>query len=187
MGHMFRAGQTALCFWLVATVGCDRSPEKNPPAAASPIPASSLESATPPARGRLLVSVQGGAVTAVAHSVSSPPPWPKGNCFTLYLLTPEQRDGIARTRNWGLLKTHEAHVANMHHENFSEIVKRLALQSVEVEVIAPGVCLIVDDRIGREWMNSQPCSGCVSKEAQELCGSTFAARFRAPLPTDRKE
>ena len=107
----------------------------------------------PPARQRLFITVHGGAETAVAHSYRRPPPWPNGNCLTLYMLSPKQWDDMVRDKSWSQLKASEAQLANMNAENLHEIVKRLDLKAVEVEYVDVGgrlVCFIVDTRIGKE-------------------------------------
>ena len=47
------------------------------------------------------------------------------------------------------------HVANMHFENFEEVVRRLGLKMVEVEHIG-GCFLVVDPRVPRRWLRERP-------------------------------
>lgn len=44
----------------------------------------------------------------------------------------------------------------MHAENFSEIVRQLKLESVEILVLDKNSCLIVDARIPRKWFRQRP-------------------------------
>jgi hypothetical protein len=57
----------------------------------------------------------------------------------------------------------------MHAENFSEIVKQLRLQTIEVEALDDGLCLVTDPRIPRDWLLEKPCHMCVREpEAEDL-------------------
>src|SRR3954469_22153516 len=64
---------------------------------------------------RLRVPTQVVSSTLVGFFPRTPPPWPEGNCFGLSPL-PVSRRAESHDRGW--------HVANMHHENFEEIVRR---------------------------------------------------------------
>src|SRR5690242_3428019 len=93
---------------------------------------------------RLRVPAVAGSVTAVGVFHRTPPPWPSGNCFTL----------SPRPRRAGRHSFQEPHVANMHFENFREVVRRLSLKAVEVEYRG-GCLLVVDPRIPRRWLRDR--------------------------------
>ena len=123
--------------------------------------------------GRVLVLTAIRGQTEVGFVNRGPAPWPRGNCFTV---APSVRWGwrLRGTRNpdW--------RVCNMHAENFSEIVKRLGLQTVEVLPFNESYCLITDQRIPREWLLEKPCSQCVREPVGEELLARYPGRFRDP-------
>jgi hypothetical protein len=121
-----------------------------------------------PEGARLFVPAVVGMRTLVAPLHRAPPPWPTGNCFEL---PPRARD--RRVPPSGL------HVINMHAENFEEVVKRLGLTSVEVEVLG-GQFLVVDPRIARRWLRETPCSSC--SRLRGPIPPKYADRFSEPAP-----
>ena len=123
----------------------------------------------PPSEGaRLRVPTQALSVTLVGFDPKTPPPWPVGNCFELSPLPLSRRRGRPDIRGY--------HVANMHHENFAEVVKRLGLDTVEVEVRG-GCFLVVDPRIPRQWLRERPCPTC-TRDPNSFWAK-HADRFRA--------
>jgi hypothetical protein len=104
--------------------------------------------------------VRGQTLLGFMHR--TPPPWPRGNCFSVSSVA--RWLGPARgTRRIG------GRVGNMHAENFSEIVKQLRLQTIEVEALDDGRCLVTDPRIPRNWLLEKPCPICLREpEAEDL-------------------
>jgi hypothetical protein len=117
---------------------------------------------------RLFVPAVVGMRTAVARLHKAPPPWPTGNCFELPTRAQDRRGPPQ-----GL------HVIDMHAENFEEVVKRLGLTSVEVEILG-GQFLVVDPRIARRWLRETPCSTCSG--IGEAIPPKYADRFSEPAP-----
>jgi hypothetical protein len=104
---------------------------------------------------------------------SKPPPRLRGNCFSV---SPKARWGGSlvgsRSTPW--------QVCNMHAENFSEIVQRLKLQAVEVQLLDEGRCIITDPRISRDWLLEKPCPTCFRESACEDILMRYPERFRSP-------
>jgi hypothetical protein len=123
--------------------------------------------------GRVLVPATITQQTQVGFFHRGPAPWPRGNCFTM---APKVRWG------WQLRGTRSPdwRVCNVHAENFSEIVKRLGLQTVEVLPFKESYYLITDQRIPREWLLERPCPQCVSEPVGEELLTRYPGRFRDP-------
>jgi hypothetical protein len=123
--------------------------------------------------GRVRVPATIEQQTLVGFSHRGPAPWPRGNCFTI---APRARwtwpPGARRNPGW--------RVCNMHAENFSEVVKRLGLQTVEVLPLEGSCSLITDQRIPREWLLEKPCSHCFRGPVGEELRARYPDRFRAP-------
>jgi hypothetical protein len=120
---------------------------------------------------RLEVPARAGMVTMVAFDWKPPPPWRKGNCFTLSPL-PQPRQ-IGRNIGFG------HHVANMHWENFQEIVKRLGLKRVLVEFDGR-FFLVVDSRIPHGWLLKKPCPSCIFTPTRDALLAAHPDKFRKP-------
>jgi hypothetical protein len=118
---------------------------------------------------RLEIPTQATSVTMVGFDPKSPPPWSAGNCFALSPLAPANRAGGHHVL--------EYHVANMHWENFEEVVRRLDLKRVEVEHIG-GCFLVVDPRIPRRWRRERPCPACTPASVRDALLTKHADRFR---------
>ena len=104
---------------------------------------------------------------------SKPPPRLRGNCFSV---SPKARwSGPlvgSRSTLW--------QVCNMHAENFSEIVQRLNLQAVEIQLLDEGRCVITDPRISRDWLLEKPCPTCFREPVGEDLLMRYPERFRSP-------
>jgi hypothetical protein len=118
---------------------------------------------------RLRVPTQPLCVTAVGFFRRTPPPWPAGNCFELSPLPLSRRAKPMLAQGY--------HVANMHYENFEEVVKRLGLKAVEVEYIG-GCFLVVDTRIPRRWRREGPCPTCIPASIRDALLKKHAEKFR---------
>jgi hypothetical protein len=130
--------------------------------------------AVPEPTGRFMVPAVLGVRTLVGFSHRTPPPWPRGNCFGMSVKT-RWLGPIRGTPKVG------GHVLNMHAENFSEVVKRLKLQSVEIQPVAEAACLITDPRIPREWLLEEPCRTCFGGPGSEGPLRHYPDHFRIPL------
>jgi hypothetical protein len=117
---------------------------------------------------RLRVPTRALSVTLVGFLSKTPPPWPEGNCLALSPRPPSRWAGRPDIRGY--------HVANMHYENFEEVVKRLGLDAVAVEVRG-GCFLVVDPRIPRRWLRERPCPSCT--RAPNAFWAKHADKFRA--------
>jgi hypothetical protein len=97
--------------------------------------------------------------TSVGYFDRTPPPWRRGNCFSLAPATVrEPRDPRSLLR-----------VANMTAENFKRVVADKGIESVQVLRVSPGLCLITDPRIPRDWLREAPCVTCFGEQpAAEL-------------------
>jgi hypothetical protein len=139
----------------------------------------------PPVPGRRVVSTKpGGSRTVVYFNHDAPPPWPQGNCGSLCMLSPEERE------RWPRLAAGRAYQAlrvNLHAENFDAIVEKLKLTSVEVEYVGYGCCFVVDPRIPREWLRTGPCTTCVPEEIRARCATEYDAYFRPEDPPAAKK
>jgi hypothetical protein len=120
---------------------------------------------------RLYVPARAGMVTTVAHDLTPPPPWRDGNCFTMHPLP--------RPRQIGTNIDLGHHVANMHFENFEEIVKRLGLKRVLVEFDGRFL-LVVDSRIPRDWLLEKPCPSCIFAPTRDALLAKYPDKFRKP-------
>ena len=120
---------------------------------------------------RLEVPARPQMVTAVGFNRDSPPPWRTGNCFDLSPVP------LSRRTEKNLCPGY--HVANMHRENFQEIVKRLGLKRVLVEFDGQ-VFLVVDSRIPRDWLREQPCLHCISAPMRDALVTKHPDRFSKP-------
>jgi hypothetical protein len=123
---------------------------------------------------RLRVPPQVVQSTLVGHSYQTPAPWSRGNCFHLARQPLPARGRMVQ----GL------HVANMHLENFVEVVRRLGLKEVDVEHVG-GAFLVVDPRIPRRWLLETPCSGCTPPSIRDAVRTKHADRFREPDPQSK--
>lgn len=124
---------------------------------------------------RLKVATNGHYITAVAYDWSRPPPWPAGNCFRLA--------PVPRPRRAGQKEVPTHHVANMHWENFQQIVKRLGLERVLVEYDGQDF-LVVDPRIPRDWLREEPCGSCVSAPKRNALVTEHPDKFSKSLIED---
>lgn len=109
------------------------------------------------------------AQTEVGYVWNSPPPWPEGNCLSLY------PTGISSGVSY--------HVVNMHAENFGAIVRKLGLNRVQVRIVPVGASkklLIIDPRIPREWFLATGCPLCAPPELFNQLKARYPECFRNP-------
>ena len=84
--------------------------------------------------------------TAMAFQHTNPPPWPRGNYLGLSSKT-NATSGLP-PGGWGLV--------NMHAENYTEIIRRRHLKTLEFGLVADHRCFVVDSRVPREWFLAEP-------------------------------
>ena len=97
-----------------------------------------------------------GMHTQVGYVHVGPPPWPRGNCFSL-----------ANYQD-----------ANMHEENFEEAVKKFQLETVKILPVGDTRwVVIVDERIPKEWLLEKPCSHCTPESLRRELEKNHAGRF----------
>jgi hypothetical protein len=82
--------------------------------------------------------------TTGAFRHDGPPPWPHGNRFSLTA----DPDAAPSSRWWLVL--------NMHTENYTELSKRLNLETVRILPVGTDQCLIIDRRVPRAWLLDVP-------------------------------
>jgi hypothetical protein len=111
---------------------------------------------TPENDETLTVPVVVAEQTLVGFSHTGPPPWPRGNCLSLM---PRK-------------------VANMHAENFKEAVKKFQLETVKILPIGDGHCVIVDERIPKQWLLEKPCRLCTPESLRRELEKSHADRFQ---------
>ena len=120
---------------------------------------------------RLEVPARPQMVTAIAFNRDPSPPWRTGNCFDLSPVP------LSRRKERNLAPGY--HVANMHSENFKEIVRRLRLKRVLVEFDGESF-LVVDSRIPRDWLRERPCLHCISAPMADALLTEHPDRFSKP-------
>ena len=104
--------------------------------------------------------------TLVGYHYTNKPPWPKGNCLTFI---PNSHSNQL-TAGWQLV--------NMHAENFHEFQKRHKLKTLELGLLNSNQCLVIDNRIPREWLLLSSCSCCSRLENRLLLKSQFSDHFQ---------
>lgn len=153
-----------LCLMLTLATRADGPPEKAP--------------TKEPSRGeRRQVAARVMGRTLVGFLKEEPKPWPNGNCFTLSSLSSEQLKTRGKAKA-GDRPPEGLKVLNMHAENFEEICGRLRLTDVLVELVGDDACLIVDPRIGREWLREGPCMICIEKLRSDEVLARYPDAFR---------
>ena len=107
-----------------------------------------------------------GITTAIGFHYTNPPPWPSGNYLVL----------SSKTNADSGLPPGEWRLANMHAENYHEIIKRRDFQTLEFGLMPDHRCFVVDSRVPREWFLTEP-SGFDVAERLSL-RTRFANFFR---------
>ncbi len=127
----------------------------------------------PDAIARSMVPAVLGMRTLVGFLHSTPPPWPRGNCFSI---PPKARwlGPMSGTQTIG------GHVSNMNAENFEAIVQQRKLQRVEIRAIDDRNCLITDSRIPSDRLLDKHCPHCVRGPYSEVLLMRFPENFRRP-------
>ena len=101
-------------------------------------------------------------MTLMGFQHRTPGPWPDGNNFSLaprsgwimcgpigrFVREYAPNDLTGGSMGWS--------VVNMTAENYSEIVRQLKIESVEILILDKHTCLVVDARIPREWFRQLP-------------------------------
>jgi hypothetical protein len=126
---------------------------------------------------RVMVPASITGTTQVGYSSDVPPPWPRGNCFTVSSMTAQEARKAQEQKEPGPASWK---VANMRTENFEAIVRRLGLRTVEVQPLDGSSCLITDERIPREWLVDKPCRGCFRSPVGEGILRDHAKHFGPP-------
>ncbi|MBX9585581.1 MAG: hypothetical protein K2X87_35180 [Gemmataceae bacterium] len=96
-----------------------------------------------------------------------PPPWPHGNRFSL-TADPD----AAPSSEWWL-------VLNMHAENYTELSKRLGLETLRILPVGPNECLIIDRRVPRDWLLDAPLG---PPDFRREMLEKYPQYFRPPAP-----
>jgi hypothetical protein len=65
----------------------------------------------------------------------------------------------------------------MHAENFQEAVKQFRLETVEILPVGNRNCVIVDERIPKQWLLKKPCSHCTPESLRQELEQSHADRF----------
>jgi hypothetical protein len=65
----------------------------------------------------------------------------------------------------------------MHAENFQEAVKKFQLETVEIVRVGDTHCVIVDERIPKQWLLEKPCSLCTPESLRRELEKSHTARF----------
>jgi hypothetical protein len=112
-----------------------------------------------------------GMQTLVGFSHTNPAPWLEGNCLTLESKT-NAPSGLP-PGPWRLV--------NMHAENFYELVKRQGFKTMDLGLSDLQRCFVVDTRVPREWLSSQPCANCWPLEGRLSMKTQYPALFRPNL------
>ena len=116
----------------------------------------------------------------------SPGPWTHGNSFTLapgpawtvkgpvgnFLRQHRPVSLTGGPTGWGVL--------NMHAENFSEIVRQLKLESVEILLLDDHTCLVIDPRIPREWFCPLPADFSSWSPTRQCAVAAHLDKFSLP-------
>ena len=142
-----------------------------------PPPAAQDKGAERGSRLHVSTLINGSTAVSFGSHEKAPPPWPKGNCFSLMTLSPDElRERVA---SGAYLRPEEKlFVINMHAENFKEVCRVLGLEKVEIERVGVGRCLVVDRRIAREWLRDRPCRTCVGAKQCEEVPAKYPDAFR---------
>ena len=143
---------------------------------------------------RVMVAVTNTMTTLMQFNRTSPPPWPRGNYLTFHFRNSPAPGAMEEWVLWPAV--------NFHAENFSEITRRLRIDSVEVRVLhstreiikirdsgreersavgVKGFALVTDPRIPRDWFLSWRDSrwDSVDRETRDKCQAAFPGSFRA--------
>jgi hypothetical protein len=92
------------------------------------------------------ISALSGTSTLMLFLHTNPPPWPRGNYLQLSSKT--NQDSGLPPGEWKL--------ANMHAENYHEIIKRRDFKTLEFGLMPDYRCFVVDSRVPREWFLAEP-------------------------------
>jgi hypothetical protein len=103
------------------------------------------------------------SMTLMGVHYDMPHPWPKGNYFSVLPRWRALQQAYLPWLNRHLKPHPDWRVVNMYAENCSVLCQQQKIRWLEVELIAPAQCAIVDPRIPRSWLSDRPLTMPVSR------------------------